>query len=50
MAEASDLMFLRAAVELAEQGLYSSTPNPRVGCLIVRDGVVVGLFGMGGVT
>lgn len=42
MAEASDLMFLRAAVELAEQGLYSTTPNPRVGCLIVRDGAVVG--------
>src|SRR5690606_6025649 len=26
----------------AERGLYSCTPNPRVGCLIVRDGVVLG--------
>ncbi|HEX7038023.1 MAG TPA: bifunctional diaminohydroxyphosphoribosylaminopyrimidine deaminase/5-amino-6-(5-phosphoribosylamino)uracil reductase RibD [Pseudomonadales bacterium] len=37
-----DLLFLRAAIELAEQGLYSTTPNPRVGCLIVRDGRVLG--------
>jgi diaminohydroxyphosphoribosylaminopyrimidine deaminase/5-amino-6-(5-phosphoribosylamino)uracil reductase len=42
MATDSDLLFLRAAVELAEQGLYSCTPNPRVGCLIVRDGAVLG--------
>ncbi len=38
----SDVLFLRAAVELAEQGLYSCTPNPRVGCLIVRDGIILG--------
>jgi len=30
------------ALRLAELGLYSSTPNPRVGCVIVKDGVVVG--------
>ena len=35
-------MYLRAAVELAAEGLYSCTPNPRVGCLIVRDGRVIG--------
>jgi diaminohydroxyphosphoribosylaminopyrimidine deaminase/5-amino-6-(5-phosphoribosylamino)uracil reductase len=38
----SDLLFLRTAVELAQQGLFSCTPNPRVGCLIVRDGKVLG--------
>lgn len=38
----TDLLFLRAAVELAEQGLYTATPNPRVGCVIVRDGRVLG--------
>ncbi|MGH8631109.1 MAG: bifunctional diaminohydroxyphosphoribosylaminopyrimidine deaminase/5-amino-6-(5-phosphoribosylamino)uracil reductase RibD, partial [Burkholderiales bacterium] len=30
------------ALRLAENGLYTTTPNPRVGCLIVRDGEVVG--------
>jgi diaminohydroxyphosphoribosylaminopyrimidine deaminase / 5-amino-6-(5-phosphoribosylamino)uracil reductase len=38
----SDLLFLDAAVALAQQGLYSTTPNPRVGCLLVRDGRVIG--------
>jgi diaminohydroxyphosphoribosylaminopyrimidine deaminase / 5-amino-6-(5-phosphoribosylamino)uracil reductase len=42
MTAAADRLFLLAAVELAERGLYSCTPNPRVGCVIVRDGVVVG--------
>lgn len=30
------------ALALAQQGLYSTTPNPRVGCVIVKDHVVVG--------
>lgn len=30
------------ALELAERGLYTTTPNPRVGCVLVRDGAVVG--------
>jgi diaminohydroxyphosphoribosylaminopyrimidine deaminase / 5-amino-6-(5-phosphoribosylamino)uracil reductase len=42
MGQDSDLMFLRAAVDLAKQGTFSCTPNPRVGCLIVRDGKVLG--------
>ena len=41
MAE-SDLLFLDAAIELARNGLYSTTPNPRVGCVLVRDGRVIG--------
>ncbi|MGD8429602.1 MAG: bifunctional diaminohydroxyphosphoribosylaminopyrimidine deaminase/5-amino-6-(5-phosphoribosylamino)uracil reductase RibD, partial [Ectothiorhodospiraceae bacterium] len=28
--------------KLAERGLYTTDPNPRVGCVVVRDGVVVG--------
>lgn len=42
MNSTADLLYLRAAVELAEQGLYSCTPNPRVGCLLVRDGKIIG--------
>jgi diaminohydroxyphosphoribosylaminopyrimidine deaminase/5-amino-6-(5-phosphoribosylamino)uracil reductase len=30
------------ALRLAEQGLYTTTPNPRVGCVIVKDGAVIG--------
>lgn len=30
------------ALRLAELGLYTTTPNPRVGCVIVRQGQVVG--------
>ena len=30
------------ALRLAQRGLFTTTPNPRVGCVIVRDGVVVG--------
>ncbi|HMK14752.1 MAG TPA: bifunctional diaminohydroxyphosphoribosylaminopyrimidine deaminase/5-amino-6-(5-phosphoribosylamino)uracil reductase RibD [Burkholderiales bacterium] len=30
------------ALRLAEQGLYTTTPNPRVGCIIVREGKVIG--------
>ena len=34
--------FMTRALALARRGLYTATPNPRVGCVIVRDGVVVG--------
>ncbi len=30
------------ALRLARRGLNTTTPNPRVGCLIVRDGRVIG--------
>ncbi len=33
---------MQRALELAARGLYTTTPNPRVGCVLVRDGVVVG--------
>ncbi|BAU72329.1 bifunctional diaminohydroxyphosphoribosylaminopyrimidine deaminase/5-amino-6-(5-phosphoribosylamino)uracil reductase RibD [Metapseudomonas furukawaii] len=37
-----DQAFMARALELARKGLYSTHPNPRVGCVIVRDGQVVG--------
>ena len=30
------------ALRLAQKGMYSTTPNPRVGCVIVKDGAIVG--------
>ena len=38
----ADRSHMARALELAERGLYTTTPNPRVGCVIVRDGAVVG--------
>ena len=42
MFTADDHRFMARALELAERGLYTTTPNPRVGCVIVRDGAVAG--------
>lgn len=36
------LKMMRAALALARRGLGKTSPNPAVGCLIVRDGAVVG--------
>ena len=41
MFTAADREFMRQALELAERGLYTTTPNPHVGCVIVKDGAVV---------
>lgn len=30
------------ALKLAQRGLYTTDPNPRVGCVVVKDGAVVG--------
>ena len=37
-----DAQFMAQAIRLAERGLNTTSPNPRVGCVIVRDGKVVG--------
>lgn len=37
-----DAHYMARALELARKGLYSTHPNPRVGCVIMRDGEVVG--------
>lgn len=42
MVTAADHEFMGQALELAGRGLYTTTPNPRVGCVIVRDGTIVG--------
>lgn len=40
--KASDVNYMAEAIRLARQGLYSTKPNPRVGCVLVKDDVVVG--------
>jgi diaminohydroxyphosphoribosylaminopyrimidine deaminase/5-amino-6-(5-phosphoribosylamino)uracil reductase len=42
MFSASDYTYMAQALRLAEKGLYSTSPNPRVGCVLVRDRCVVG--------
>ena len=39
---AADHGFMAEALRLAEQGLYTTDPNPRVGCVVVKDGEIVG--------
>ena len=34
--------WMRKAIALAQQGQYSTRPNPNVGCVIVKDGQIVG--------
>jgi diaminohydroxyphosphoribosylaminopyrimidine deaminase/5-amino-6-(5-phosphoribosylamino)uracil reductase len=38
----TDARYMQMAIALAARGLYTTDPNPRVGCLLVRDGAVVG--------
>ena len=42
MFSAADHEYMARALRLARLGLYSTTPNPRVACLIVKDDAVVG--------
>lgn len=37
-----DAMYMRMCVELAKQALGKTSPNPMVGCVIVKDGKIVG--------
>lgn len=38
----ADHVFMARALRLAERGLYTTMPNPRVGCLLVKDGQIIG--------
>ena len=42
MFSSDDHAYMSQALQLAEKGLYSTSPNPRVGCVIVRDGKIAG--------
>ncbi len=42
MLTAQDSLWMAHALQLAERGLYTTSPNPRVGCVLVKDGVLLG--------
>ena len=42
MTDAVDNRFMRMALALARRGLGRVWPNPAVGCVLVKDGTVVG--------
>jgi len=42
MFTADDHRYMARALRLAARGLYTTDPNPRVGCVLVREGQVVG--------
>ncbi len=42
MPNAMDSQWMARALQLAERGLYTTSPNPRVGCVLVKDGALVG--------
>ncbi|MDR3500391.1 MAG: bifunctional diaminohydroxyphosphoribosylaminopyrimidine deaminase/5-amino-6-(5-phosphoribosylamino)uracil reductase RibD [Parvibaculum sp.] len=42
MASATDIEFMKMALALAARGLGNVAPNPAVGCVIVKNGIVVG--------
>ena len=42
MFSAADHAFMARALRLAEFGLFTTPPNPRVGCVVVKDNVIVG--------
>jgi diaminohydroxyphosphoribosylaminopyrimidine deaminase/5-amino-6-(5-phosphoribosylamino)uracil reductase len=42
MFSADDHRYMAQAIRLAEKGLYTTDPNPRVGCVLVKDDEVVG--------
>lgn len=39
---AEDHRYMARALQLAARGLYTTSPNPRVGCVIVKNGRIIG--------
>ena len=42
LGEFNDQYYMARALRLARKGLWSTEPNPRIGCVLVRDGEIVG--------
>jgi diaminohydroxyphosphoribosylaminopyrimidine deaminase/5-amino-6-(5-phosphoribosylamino)uracil reductase len=42
MTTRQDTFYMARAIQLAKMGRYTTDPNPRVGCVLVKDDVVIG--------
>ena len=42
MLSAADSVWMASALKLAERGLYTTSPNPRVGCVLVKEDKLLG--------
>jgi len=42
MTQTTDIVFMKRALALARRGIGRTSPNPAVGCVIVKDGTVIG--------
>jgi diaminohydroxyphosphoribosylaminopyrimidine deaminase/5-amino-6-(5-phosphoribosylamino)uracil reductase len=42
MSENSDIKFMKRALSLARKGIGKTSPNPAVGCVIVKDDTIIG--------
>ncbi len=42
MFSAQDHIYMARAIQLAAKGIFTTSPNPNVGCVIVADGKIVG--------
>ena len=40
--KAPDIDYMARALQLAQKGKYTTHPNPRVGCIIVKNNQVIG--------
>ncbi len=40
--QSSHLEYMQQALQLAKEGQYTVSPNPMVGCIIVKNGIIVG--------
>ncbi len=40
--DSQEHLYMQRALELAEQGRYTTRPNPAVGCVIVKNGQIIG--------
>ena len=36
-----DVIYMARAIQLAEKGQYTTHPNPRVGCIIVKEDEII---------
>lgn len=42
MTAAQDAFYMARAIQLAKLGRYTTAPNPNVGCVLVKDGQIIG--------